>query len=190
MIAITADPQDLELVLSKLEGAKKQAPKAIRTALNDTAVTARKLLAQHAQKRYTVKDAGFNKHTRVRKATLSKLEAAISVQGTPMTQPRYHTTAPKSGVKTEVLKGSGLQELVNQAGNKAFLQTGNNGNRLVLQRTGKGRTPLHSAHGPSVSKMLEKVYQGGKITDEGLREDILKIYQDNLRKQIERMVTA
>ena len=38
--------------------------------------------------------------------------------------------------------------------------------------------------------MLEKVYQGGKITDEGLREDILKIYQDNLRKQIERMVTA
>ena len=126
----------------------------------------------------------------VRKATLSKLEAAISVQGAPMTQPRYHTTAPKSGVKTEVLKGSGLQELVNQAGNKAFLQTGNNGNRLVLQRTGKGRTPLHSAHGPSVSKMLEKVYQGGKITDEGLREDILKIYQDNLRKQIERMVTA
>lgn len=121
MIAITADPQDLELVLSKLEGAKKQAPKAIRTALNDTAVTARKLLAQHAQKRYTVKDAGFNKHTRVRKATLSKLEAAISVQGAPMTQPRYHTTAPKSGVKTEVLKGSGLQELVNQAGNKAFL---------------------------------------------------------------------
>ena len=86
MIAITADPQDLELVLSKLEGAKKQAPKAIRTALNDTAVTARKLLAQHAQKRYTVKDAGFNKHTRVRKATLSKLEAAISVQGAPMTQ--------------------------------------------------------------------------------------------------------
>ena len=130
MIAITADPQDLELVLSKLEGAKKQAPKAIRTALNDTAVTARKLLAQHAQKRYTVKDAGFNKHTRVRKATLSKLEAAISVQGAPMTQPRYHTTAPKSGVKTEVLKGSGLQELVNQAGNKAFLQTGNNGNLL------------------------------------------------------------
>lgn len=190
MIAITADPQDLELVLSKLEGAKKQAPKAIRTALNDTAVTARKLLAQHAQKRYTVKDAGFNKHTRVRKATLSKLEAAISVQGAPMTQPRYHTTAPKSGVKTEVLKGSGLQELVNQAGNKAFLQTGNNGNRLVLQRTGKGGTPLHSAHGPSVSKMLEKVYQGGKITDEGLREDILEIYQDNLRKQIERMVTA
>ena len=60
----------------------------------------------------------------------------------------------------------------------------------MLQRTGKGRTPLHSAHGPSVSKMLEKVYQGGKITDEGLREDILKIYQDNLRKQIERMVTA
>lgn len=199
MIAITADPQDLELVLSKLEGAKKQAPKAIRTALNDTAVTARKLLAQHAQKRYTVKDAGFNKHTRVRKATLSKLEAAINVQGSPMTQPRYHTTAPKSGVKTEVLKGEGLQELVNQARNKAFIQKVD-GVNLVLQRvkkykkaTKRGeseeyRYPLHSAHGPSVSKMLEKVYQGGKITDEGLREDILEIYQANLKKQIERMM--
>lgn len=199
MIVVAADPKDLELVLSKLEGAKKQAPKAIRTALNDTAATARKLLAQHAQQRYTVKNAGFNRHAEIQKATLAKLEAAIRVQGAPLTQPRYHTTAPKSGVKTEVLKGEGLQELVNQARNKAFIQKVD-GVNLVLQRvkkykkaTKRGeseeyRYPLHSAHGPSVSKMLEKVYQGGKITDEGLREDILEIYQANLKKQIERMM--
>lgn len=202
MIIVAADPKDLELVFAKLQETKKQAPKTIRNAINDTAATARKLLAQHAQQRYTVKNAGFNRHAEIQKATLAKLEAAIRVQGAPLTQPRYHTTNPKSGVKTEVLKGSGLQELVNQAGNKAFVQKVSTGkkeknrsgeeedvkNTLVLQRTGKSRYPLHSAHGPSVSKMLEKVYQGGKITDEGLREDILEIYQANLKKQIERMM--
>ncbi len=188
MIVVRADPKDLERILRKLQGLGKEAPKAIRNAVNDTAVSARKLLARQAQQQYTVKSGGFNKHARIKKATVSKLAAVISVHGKPLTQPRFHTTVPKSGVKTEVLKGGGLKELVNRAGNKAFLQTGNNGNRLVLQRIGKGRTPLHSAHGPSVAKMIEKVYNGGRVTDEALKDQIAQLYQVNLQKQIDRAV--
>ena len=99
MITVQANPKDLERILRKLQGLGKEAPKAIRTAVNDTAVSARKLLAQQAQQQYTVKNGGFNKHAKIKKATLSKLAATISVHGKPLTQPRYHTTAPKAASK-------------------------------------------------------------------------------------------
>ena len=205
MITVQANPKDLERILRKLQGLGKEAPKAIRTAVNDTAVSARKLLAQQAQQQYTVKIGGFNKHAKIKKATLSKLAATISVHGAPMTQPRYHTTAPKSGVKTEVIKGAGLKELVNSAGNKAFkakVATGDKNVKgtadkkdktttIILQRTGKARTgygALHSAHGPSVAKMIEKVYSGGQVTDAGLKAEIARLYQENLQKQIDKAV--
>lgn len=191
MITVQANPKDLERILRKLQGLGKETPKAIRTAVNDTAVSARKLLAQQAQQQYTVKNGGFNKHAKIKKATLSKLAATISVHGKPLTQLRYHTTAPKSGVKTEVLKGDGLKELVNSAGNKAFKAIGANGNKLILQRKGKARTghgALHSAHGPSVAKMIEKVYSGGQVTDAGLKAEIARLYQENLQRQIDKAV--
>ena len=202
MITVQANPKDLDRILRKLQGLGKEAPKAIRTAVNDTAVSARKLLAQQAQQQYTVKSGGFNKHAKIKKATLSKLAATISVHGKPLTQPRYHTTAPKSGVKTEVLKGGGLKELVNSAGNKAFkakVATGSKNVKgtadkqdkttaMILQRVGKARYPMRSFHGPSVAKMIEKVYSGGQVTDEGLKAEIARLYQENLQKQIDKAV--
>ena len=191
MITVQANPQDLERILRRLQGLGSDGPKAIRNAVNDTAVSARKLLAKQAQETYTVKSGGFNKHAKIKKATISRLTATISVHGRPMTQLRYHTTAPKSGVKTEVIKGEGLKELVNDAGNKAFRAIGANGNKLILQRKGKARAgygALHSAHGPSVAKMIEKVYSGGQITDAGLKAEIARLYQENLQKQIDKAV--
>ena len=166
MITIQANPRDLERIMKKLQNLGSDAPKAVQTAVNDTAVSARKLLAQQAQKQY----------------------ATISVQGRPLTQLRYHTTAPKSGVKTEVKKGDGLKELVNSAGNKAFKATGANANKIILQRRGKARDDLRSFHGPSVSKMIEKVYSGGQITDAALKDEISRLYQENLQKQIDKVV--
>ena len=188
MITIQANPRDLERIMKKLQNLGSDAPKAVQTAVNDTAVSARKLLAQQAQKQYTVKSGGFNKHAKIRKATLARLYATTSVQGRPLTQLRYHTTAPKSGVKTEVKKGDGLKELVNSAGNKAFKATGANANKIILQRRGKARDDLRSFHGPSVSKMIEKVYSGGQITDAALKDEISRLYQENLQKQIDKVV--
>ena len=191
MITIQANPQDLDRILRKLQGLGGEAPKAIRNAVNDTAVSARKLLAQQAQQQYTVKSGGFNKHAKIKKATLSKLAATISVHGKPLTQPRYHTTAPKSGVKTEVIKGGGLKELVNSAGTKDVKGTADKKDKttgMILQRVGKARYPMRSFHGPSVAKMIEKVYSGGQVTDEGLKAEIARLYQENLQKQIDKAV--
>lgn len=192
MIVVQADPKDLDRILRKLQSLGGDAPKAARTAINDTATGARKLLAQQAQQQYTVKSGGFNKHAKIKKATVSKLTATISVQGRPLTQLRFHTTTPKSGAKTEVMKGGGMKQLVNSAGNKAFkAEVG--GNKLVLQRRGTARTgpgALHSAHGPSVAKMIEKVYSGGQVTDAGLKAEISRLYQENLQKQIDRLVKS
>lgn len=216
MITVEVSHSDLEYVQKKLKGASDKAPMVIRNAANDTAVKARKMLAQHAQERYTVNSGGFNNHAKLHRATLSHLTAEIRVNGSPLTLARYHTTAPKGGVKTEVLKGSGLKALVNSAGNKAFktkVATGNAnvqaGKRrkktgakatdlaksqktanMILQRVGKSRYPLRSFHGPSVPKMIEKVYQGGKITDAGLKDKIEQIYQENLQKQIDQVMNG
>lgn len=188
MITVQADPKDLERILNKLQGLGDEAKKAVRTAINDTATSARKLLAQQAQQQYTVKSGGFNKHAKIKKATLAKLTATISVQGRPLTQTRFHSTAPKTGVKTEVLKGDGLKQLVNSAGNKAFKATGANANNLILQRRGEARNDLRSFHGPSVAKMIEKVYSGGQVTDAALKDEIAKLYQENLQKQVDKAV--
>lgn len=204
MITVQADPKDLERIFRKLDGLGRASQQATRNAINDTAVNARKLLAQQAQQRYTVKSGGFNKHAKIKKATLARLAATISVHGKPMTQLRYHTTTPKSGVKTEVIKGCGLKKLVNNAGNKAFkakVATGNanvqgaagkgdKNTAMILQRVGKSRYPMRSFHGPSVAKMIEKVYSGGQMTDAGLKDEIARLYQENLQKQIDKAASA
>ena len=47
---------------------------------------------------------------------------------------------------------------------------------------------MRSFHGPSVAKMIEKVYSGGQVTDEGLKAEIARLYQENLQKQIDKAV--
>ena len=98
--------------------------------------------------------------------------------------------------------GGGLKELVNSAGNKAFkakVATGSKNVKgtadkkdkttgMILQRVGKARYPMRSFHGPSVAKMIEKVYSGGQVTDEGLKAEIARLYQENLQKQIDKAV--
>lgn len=215
MITFEWNHDDLAYVEKKLGSMKGEARRALRDAVNKTAIAARKRLLQVAQERYTVKAAGFNSRARIDpKATLGSPTAMIKVKGAPLSQPRYHTIAPKGGVKTEVLKGSGLKQLVNLMGNKAFktkVATGNKnvqaGKRrkaakkqktdlaksektatMILQRVQKTRYPLRSFHGPSVPKQIEMVYDGKKITSTPLKEEIELLYRKNVEQQIERFL--
>ena len=211
MITIDANKQDLKYVERRLNGTKEQARRVLKDAINKTARDSRRRLMEVAKERYTVKNAGFNAHTKIEpKATLSNPVAAIKVKGKPMTQPCFRLTHPKSGVRTEVVKGSGLKQLVNSVGNRAFMAKVSSGKKhknrsihenlmiklglksattddkeekkttMVLQRKGTKRYPLHGLHGPSVAKMLEKVYAGGQITDSGLKAEIERMYHENL----------
>lgn len=186
---VDVNENDLARVTRKLHGMEKEARQAIRNAANDTAVKARKMLASEAQRRYTVKNGGFNDHAKLQRATLANLTAIIKVDGKPLTAPRFHISVSKRyGVKMEQLKGSGLKTL-EMSGIKAFTGTGQiSGAKLVLQRKGPSRLPVHGRYGSSVPKMIEQVYDRGGFTSAAMKDKITELYHQNLEKQIARVV--
>lgn len=189
MIYVEVNHNDLEYVRSRLKHHEEEAPKALRDAINDTATHARSLLSDAARSQYTVKKGGFNNHAKIKKATVSHLVAEIRVNGRPLTLTRFHTTAPKSGAKAEVVQGNGLK-LLDKSGIKAFSGKGKSGmNNLILQRKGKARLPLKSFYGNSVPKMIEKVYTG-RSASAGLKDQIEQNYQHNVDRQIARVMSG
>ena len=197
MIHVEVNHRDLAYVQRQLHGLEDQAPKVLRSAVNETAVRARKLLVQHAKERYAVKNAGFNSRTKIRRATLANLTATIQVGGKTLTMSRFHTTHPakpkkgRTGVKAEILAKAGLKEVAGSRKIKAFVAKVSSGSKAtsqVLQRTGKSRYPLKVLRSVSVPKMIEKVYNGGGMTETGLKREIEQLYQESVRKQIEKAV--
>lgn len=154
MIYVEVEQDSLAYVRERLGSKADKAPIAVRNAANDTAVWARKQLLAEAQSRYTVKAAGFNKHTKIRRATLSTLTAIIDAKSRTLTMPRFHTTASKrSGVKVEILSGTGLKQLISETtGNKAFLSSAATGDVNVKGRLMQERKDAQRAYS-SVSKL-------------------------------------
>ena len=188
MIRIEVNHNDLDYVRRRLGGLGSQAPKALKEAVNITAQRTRRMLETKVRQRYTAKYAGLNSHMRITRATASRLYAVIKVNGNPLTQPRFRIS-PKDSVSTEVIRGSGLKELVNSAGNKAFMGTSKAG-KMVYQRKGKSRFPLHAFHGPGIAKMFEKVYGGRGIDSAGLKAEIERMYRQNVEAAIERTLNG
>lgn len=198
MITYEWDVDDLRYVQRKLGSMKSEARKVLKNAVNKTAVSARVKLRQEAQKRYTVKVAGVNSRIDIEKATIAVPSATLKVKGRTLTMPRFRTTAPKSGVKAEIVKGSGLKTVVGPKKIKAFIsktisgnKKGNNSKKQtittqVFQRTGKGRYPLKVLRSVSVPKMIEKVYDGRKITSTPLKQEIERLYRHYIDQEVER----
>lgn len=185
------DHDDLAYVERRLGSMKGEARRALRDAVNNTAVSARKRLLQAAQERYTVKAGGFNSRAEIERATLASATATIKIKGRTLTMPRYRVTRPKSGVKAEILAGSGLKTVVGSKGIKAFVAgvaSGKSTTSQVLQREGPDRYPLKVLRSPSVPKQLEMVYDGKTITSTPLKEEIERLYHQNVEKQIERFL--
>ena len=191
LLKVEVSQSDLEYVQRRLKQHEADAPKALRDAANKTAVTARKLLREHAQKRYTVKTGSFNDKAKISpKATIASPVAVITFRGRPIRAVNFHHTVPKSGVKLEILRGEGLTQLENQYGHKAFIANGRySGAKLILQRVKeKGRFPVRAPLSPSAAKMIEKVYDGRGVTDPGMKQEIHDTYQHYLDQQIERFL--
>ena len=61
---------------------------------------------------------------------------------------------------------------------------------MIMQRRGSARYPVKVLHGPSAPKMIEMVYKGGRITDEGLRVKIEAMYESKLNHEVERILQS
>ena len=191
MIVVQADRADLRRVQRKLGDVRSKTPQVMRDAANKTAVTARKLLRQHAQERYMVKAGGFNAHMKIDKATLSKPTAVVRAADRPITLRRFNTKRDEQeGVFAKVLRRRGrMKQLTDpETGNKAFYGTGTkSGAPMVFTRVGKKRFPVIAAYGPASSKMLEVVYRGS-VSEAGLKVQIEELYRRNLDQQVRRFV--
>lgn len=165
---------DIQAVQKALKDEPLRAKRIIADSLNKQAGTTKNELKISVQSAYTVRTAGVNARVKIQRASPNHLEAWLKIGGRTLTLTRFHTTAPKTGAKAEVIKGSGLQKLV-KGGIKAFKQHG-----FIMQRKKKTRTPLKVLRGPSVPKMMEMIYLGkrghGPVYEDvvhHLHEDVL-----------------
>ena len=65
LIKIEVNESDIKWAQKKLKGMETKAPRVLKNAINHTAKKARKSLMEGAQRRYTVKNAGFNSRIKI-----------------------------------------------------------------------------------------------------------------------------
>ena len=154
MMRVEYDRNMLRRVEKKLGRMKREAPKVLKTALNDTAKVGRKDLADKAQKTYAVKKSGFNKSMKINKARVNNLEAEIVSEGRPLGLKDFKVTPasykPGSGqppeiIKAKVVKSSSYKPL-EKGGIKAFVTRFSSGHVAVAQRRGDARLPIKTKH--------------------------------------------
>lgn len=193
MIEIDYDRNMLAKVEKKLGSMKKEAPKVLKNAINQTAKQARKDLATEAQKTYVVKSGRFNKAMKIKNATSGRLEATIKATGQVMSLKDYKVspatmrTGPQRPevVKAKVLKAGGMKSL--QMGDlKAFVVKFKSGHVAVAQRRGAARLPIKTLSANSIPKMIgneKRVY--GIV-----KPNIQKNLKANVEKQVRKVLEA
>lgn len=192
MITYEYDSDTLAKVEKKLGALKKEAPRALKNAINATAKQARKELAQEAQKTYVVKVGRFNKAMTIKNATQSRLEAVIKAKGAPMELKDFKVSpaSVRTGanrpnmVKAKVVAANSLKGL--QRGNvKAFVTRFKSEHISVVQRRGRERYPLKVLHSNSIPTMI-----GNERRVYGIvRPHINKNLQENIDKQVKKILS-
>lgn len=182
MITYEVDKADLRYALKKLKGIETKAPRVFKNAVNHTAKAARKKMAAGAQDAYTVKSGGFNSRMKIQNATVGNLSAVIRSQEKTLTITRFHTTAPKSGGRAEIVK-EGLKQIVGPRKIRAFKR-----GKLLMQRKTEARKPLKVLRSVSVPKMLEKVYEGERGLEGALAPVIQRTLHDEIAAEVAKLI--
>lgn len=175
MIVVEIDKSTLHYVENRLGKLKREAPKVIARAVNDTARSARVKLAQKAREAYTVKSAGFKSRMKIKAATAATLTAVIRAQGKTLTLPRFKTSAPASGAKAQIVKAGKLKKL-----KKGNIKAWKGPNGLIMQRKGKERYPLKVLRSNSVPVMLGSEKRVYGVVKPKIESDLKK----NIERQI------
>lgn len=164
MIQYGMDRKDLLYVMSRLKGVEEKAPRVIKNALNHTAKKARKELAAGAQASYTVKSGGFNSRMKVKNATMRNPTAVIWVKDRTLTIGRFHTSAPKSGGKADIVR-AGLKPLTLPLG----------GSKKKKNRAGGVKRSLKMLKAPlrSLKKLVRNNKDEGKFAKAFKRKGLI-----------------
>ena len=182
------DKADLALIESKLKGVSTKSPSALRNAINRTATKGKKMITSGIKESYTMKGRAYGKEITIERATTGHLDATIKSQGKPRTLKEYKYTAPKKGVKADIIK-TGLKEILSsQGGGRPFVAKGGSVAGLIVQRTSKKRYPLRVLKSVSVPKMVEMVYKGERGSEGELDPKIKKALHDEIMNEIKKLI--
>lgn len=184
---IQIDKADMDKVMSKLRSAKKDTPKHLRNAINRTVSQAVKRIKSGRGNSYTIKAGRFSKAITVQRATVSHLDAMIKSQDRPPTIINFKHSMPKSGGKADITK-TGLKSLRTGSGGAAFIPKGGQLSGFMVQRKGRKRYPLRMLYGPSVPKMIEKIWEGVRGGQGNLQESVHERLHEEILAEIAKMI--
>lgn len=193
--------KDVRKIEYRLGGMSRKAPKVLRAAVNQTAKTARKDLAEEAQKTYTVKKGGFYKEMRIKYATGNNPTALITSQGGVIPLRDFKHSASGGRTRVQVKKDGSLEDL-DAGGIMAFknniarkgqmrkreTKKGKKGSAVrhiaIAQRESGARLHIHEKFGPSIPSMLGNE----KTTYGAVAPEIEKNLSENVEKQIRKVL--
>ncbi len=194
MIEITVNRNTLGQIETRLGRMQNQAPSVLKNAINQTAKQARKDLASEAQKKYTIKNAGFNRAMRLKAASVSNMEAVITASGAPIPLKNFRVSKAGGRVRAQVLKSGGLKEL-EVGGRKAFVNNIARKGQTRKRDTAKGGKGTQVKHMSVAQRLTEKrlpikeLYSNSipiMIGNEDRVYGVVKPHiQDNLQRNIE-----
>lgn len=194
MIEITINRNTLGQIETRLGRMQNKAPSVLKNAINQTAKQARKDLASEAQKKYTIKNAGFNRAMRLKAASVSNMEAVITASGAPIPLKNFRVSKAGGRVRAQVLKSGGLKEL-EVGGRKAFVNNIARKGQTRKRDTAKGGKGTQVKHMSVAQRLTEKRLHIKELYSNSIpimigNED--RVYgvvkpniQDNLQRNIE-----
>lgn len=146
-----------------LSHVKNGAPIAINAALNRTIDGVRTDATRAVTATYDIKSKDVRDAMKIKKSTVSTLEAGVSATGGPIPLMKFKVKPgnPETGMPLRAsTKRSSGKDIPS-----AFVTTMRNGHTGVFRRVGDSRYPIKELYGPSVAQMLgeQNVQQG--ITD-------------------------
>lgn len=181
MIEISYDRDMLSQVERKLGRMKRDAPKALKNAINQTARQAMADLKKQVRKQYTVKAGKVSKAMKLQRATNTKLDATIFVKGKPLNITSYKTSTPKKGAKAQIVKDGGLKRIVGPKEITAF--SGLNG--LIWQRKTKDRYPIVPLKSIAIPKAVGSERRVYGVVKPYIKENLKRNVDTQVRKILE-----
>ena len=166
MVNITADVPGR--LADRLDESPREMKRGLKKILNEMAKQTREEIHAKSRKRYTLKVGEFRKSDiRVRKATVLRLEATLTVSGPTESIKSYRNkeNTVRKGVRAQVLKGSGWKELKMKDGSlKAFVAGVTKGHEDtvhidVFQRVRKSRLPIRKINSPGRAKISDVLFR-------------------------------
>lgn len=190
MVVIKVD-DTLSHIEKRLGGLAAKAPKVLCKSINDTAVWARREIANEVRKTYTIKLGGFNHDVKIKRANYSHLEAVIQTAGATFPLNHFKYNVGKRTTTAQVLKVGSSKRPLEIDGRRAFYNKisppGQKGKEhwQLAQRTSNSRLPIKALFSNSLPKMVGNEKRVYGIVEPKMEDKLSEQIEKHIKKVLE-----